>query len=236
MEKSVDKIKISLDGKTIYAQKGSTIVEAARENGVYIPTLCHFEGADPKACCRICSVKINNRLMTSCTTPITEGMEVETNSDELTDLRKSIVELLFVSGNHFCPTCEKSGNCELQALAYRFEMLVPRFPFSFPRKEVDASNPKIIKEQNRCIACKRCIKTIRDEEGRHYFAYKNRGQHLEVVLDPVLGATISDALAKKAMENCPVGSILYKEKGYDQPIGTRKYDKQPFGSEIENQS
>ena len=236
MEKSESKIKIILDGKTIYARKGSTIVEAARENGIYIPTLCHFEGADPKACCRICTVKINNRLMTSCTTPVSEGMEIENNTAEINDLRKSIIELLFVSGNHFCPTCEKSGNCELQALAYRFQMLVPRFPYSFPRKEVDASNPKIIKEQNRCIACKRCIKTIRDEEGKHYFAYKNRGQHLEVILDPVLGATIPDDLAKKAMENCPVGSILYKETGFRQPIGTRKYDKQPIGSEIENQS
>ncbi len=233
MEKS---IKITLDNKTIFARKGSTIVEAAKENGIYIPTLCHFEGTDPKACCRVCSVKINNRLMTSCTTPVTEGMEIEANTEELVDLRKSIVELLFVSGNHFCPTCEKSGNCELQALAYRFGMLVPRFPFSFPLKEVDASSPKIIKEQNRCIACKRCIKTIRDKEGRHYFAYKNRGQHLEVVLDPVLGAAISDTLAKKAMENCPVGSILYKGQGFNQPIGTRKYDKQPIGSEIENQS
>jgi len=165
MEKSENKIKINLDGKIIYAQKGSTIVESARENGIYIPTLCHFEGADPKACCRVCTVKINNRMMTSCTTPITAGMEIESNTDELNDLRKSIVELLFVSGNHFCPTCEKSGNCELQALAYRFKMLVPRFPFSFPRKEVDASSPKIIKEQNRCIACKRCIKTIHDEQG-----------------------------------------------------------------------
>ncbi len=236
MEKSENKIKINLDGKIIYAKKGSTIVESARENGIYIPTLCHFEGADPKACCRVCTVKINNRMMTSCTTPITAGMEIESDTDELNDLRKSIIELLFVSGNHFCPTCEKSGNCELQALAYRFKMLVPRFPFSFPRKEVDASSPKIIKEQNRCIACKRCIKTIHDEEGKHYFAYKNRGQHLEVVLDPVLGASISDELAKKAMENCPVGSILYKEKGFDQPIGSRKYDKQPIGSEIENQS
>ncbi|UBM61147.1 (2Fe-2S)-binding protein [Candidatus Sulfidibacterium hydrothermale] len=236
MENTENKIKITLDGKTIYARKGSTIVEAARENGIYIPTLCHFEGADPKACCRICTVKINNRFMTSCTTPVSEGMEIENNTEEINDLRKSIVELLFVSGNHFCPTCEKSGNCELQALAYRFKMLVPRFPFSFPRKEVDASNPKIVKEQNRCILCKRCIKTIRDEEGRHYFAYKNRGQHLEVVLDPVLGADMPDELAKKAMENCPTGSILYKGKGFEQPIGTRKYDNQPIGSEIENQS
>ncbi len=228
-----NQIKIKIDGKEVITQKGKTIVEAAKENGIFIPTLCNFEGAEKKASCRICTIKINNRMMTSCTTPVADGMEIENNTPEINDIRKSIIELLFVSGNHFCPACEKSGNCELQALAYRFKMMVPRFPYTFPRKQVDASSPKIIKEQNRCIACKRCIKTIKDEQGRHYFAYKNRGQKLEVILDPILGKEMSDELAKKAMENCPVGSIIYKELGFVQPIGSRKYDKQPIGSEIE---
>jgi len=228
-----DQIKIKIDGKEVITAKGKTIVEAARENGIFIPTLCYFEGTDPKACCRICTIKINNRMMTSCTTPVADGMEIENNTDEIVDIRKSIIELLFVSGNHFCPVCEKSGNCELQALAYRFKMMVARFPYSFPRKNIDASNPKLIKEQNRCIACKRCIKTIKDKKGRHYFAYKYRGQKLEVVLDPILGKEINTELAKKAMENCPVGSIIYKELGFVQPIGTRKYDKKPIGSEFE---
>ncbi len=228
-----EKVKIKIDGKEIVTEKGKTIVEAARENGIFIPTLCYFEGAEKKASCRICTIKINNRMMTSCTTPVADGMEIENNTPEINDLRKSIIELLFVSGNHFCPACEKSGNCELQALAYRYKMMVPRFPFFFPRKPVDASSPKIIKEQNRCIACKRCIKTIKDEQGRRYFAFKNRGQKLEVVLDPILGKEMSDELAKKAMENCPVGSIIYKELGFVIPIGKRKYDKKPIGSEVE---
>lgn len=172
-------------------------------------------------------------MMTSCTTPVVDGMEIENDTPELNDIRKSIIELLFVSGNHFCPACEKSGNCELQALAYRFQMMVPRFPYCFPKKEVDARNEKIIKEQNRCIACKRCIKTIFDEKGKRYFAFKNRGQKLEVVLDPILGKDISEELAKKAMENCPVGSILYKETGFKVPIERRKYDKEPIGSQTE---
>ncbi len=228
-------IKIKIDDREIVTTKGKTVVEAARDNGIFIPTLCHFEGAEKKASCRICTIKINNRMMTSCTTPVADGMEIENNTEEINDIRKSIIELLFVSGNHFCPACEKSGNCELQALAYRFKMLVPRFPYSFPRKEMDTTSPKIIKDQNRCIACKRCIKTIKDEKNRRYFAFKNRGQKLEVVLDPVLGKEMSDALAKKAMENCPVGSIIYKEIGFLQPIGSRKYDKQPIGSDIETQ-
>ena len=226
-------LKFKIDGKLLTAEKGQTIVEAASDNGVYIPTLCNFAGALPKGCCRMCTIKINNRYMTSCTTPVADGMEVQSNTDEINDIRKSIIELLFVTGNHFCPSCEKSGNCELQALAYRYQMMVPRFPFTFPQKGIDASSPKIIKDQNRCIMCKRCIKTIKDEEGRHYFAFRNRGHNLEVVLDEELGKEMTDEMAKLAMENCPVGSILYKEKGYDEPIGKRKFDKKPIGSEIE---
>ncbi len=226
-------IKFTIDGTIVTTQKGLTIVEAAKDNGIYIPTLCNFEGAKPKGCCRMCTIKINSRYMTACTTPAADGMEIESNTEEITDIRKSIIELLFVSGNHFCPACEKSGNCELQALAYKYQMLVPRFPFIFPQKGIDASSPRLMKEQNRCIACKRCIKTIKDEEGRNYFAYKNRGYALEVILDPELGKDIPEDLAKLAMENCPVGSIIYKEKGFDEPIGSRKFDKTPIGSEIE---
>lgn len=227
-------LKFKIDGKIITAEKGQTIVEAASANGVYIPTLCNFEGLPPKGCCRMCTIKINNRYMTACTTPASDGMEVESNTDEINDIRKGIIELLFVTGNHFCPSCEKSGNCELQALAYRYQMMVPRFPYTFPQKGVDASSPKIYKDQNRCIMCKRCIKGIKDEEGKSYFAFNKRGNELEVVLDSQLGKEINDALAKQAMDTCPVGSILYKEIGYNEPIGKRKFDKEPIGSEIEN--
>ena len=217
-------IKFKIDGEIIPAEKGQTIVQAAHSNGIYIPTLCNFEGAKPKGCCRMCTIKINNRFMTACTTPVADGMEVENNTDEIKDIRRSIIELLFVSGNHFCPSCEKSGNCELQALAYRYEMMVPRFPYTFPQKGVDAKSPKIIKDQNRCISCKRCIKTIEDEKGRKYFAFKDRGYDLEVVLDEEMGKTITDEIAQLAMDYCPVGYILKKEIGYHEPIGTRKFD------------
>ncbi len=226
-------IRFRIDEHQITAEKGQTVVEAAKANGVYIPTLCNFEGVKPKGCCRMCTIKVNNRFMTACTTPASAGMEVESSTDELNDIRKSIVELLFVTGNHFCPSCEKSGNCELQALAYRFRMMVPRFPYQFPQKGIDASSPRIIKDQNRCILCKRCIKTIKTPDGRDYFAYRNRGTKLEVVLDEKLGNEMPDAVARQAMENCPVGSIIYKEQGFLKPIGKRKFDKKPIGSDIE---
>ncbi|MAE07967.1 MAG: NADP oxidoreductase [Bacteroidetes bacterium] len=226
-------IKFKIDGKEIRAEKGSTVVESAHENGVYIPTLCNLPCVPPKGSCRICTIKVNNKFMTSCTTPATEGMEVENDIPEINEFRKNIIELLFVSGNHFCPSCEKSGNCELQALAYRYQMMVPRYPFPFVPKKVDASSPKIFKDQNRCVLCQRCMKTIKNGNDENYFSFRNRGNELEVVLDENLGKEITDDFAKRAMENCPVGSIIYKEIGFVVPIGTRKYDSVPIGTETD---
>ncbi len=229
-------IEFTIDGKTCMAEEGKYIVDAAKDNGIYIPVLCNIEGVKPRGACRICSVIVNGRPMTACTTPVTDGMEIENNTDELQDIRKTIIEALFVEGNHFCPSCEKSGCCELQALAYRYSMMVPRFPFMFPLREVDASSPKLIKDHNRCVLCKRCIRGIKDENGRSYFAFKKRGHEVEININPEMAGKMTDEVAQKAMDICPVGALLKKESGYHTPIGQRKYDKTPIGSDIEKQS
>lgn len=229
-----EKIKFTIDGKEIEAEKGQLLVEVAAENGIYIPVLCHWKGVHPAGSCRICTVKINGRFMASCTTPVDANMVVESNTPEIQDLRKAIIEMLFVEGNHFCPSCEKSGDCDLQGLGYRYQMMVPRFPYAFERRELDASSPKIFLEKNRCIFCKRCVRMIKDEEGRSYFAFKGRGKTLEINLDTRLAEHMSEENARLAMKICPVGAILRKEIGFETPIGKRKYDHVPIGSEIEN--
>ena len=228
-----DTIKIKIDGVVCEGRKGLYIADIARENGIYVPTLCNIPGIKPRGACRICTVKVNGRFMTACSTPAVDGMEIENNTPELNEIRKAIIEVLFVEGNHFCPSCEKSGNCMLQGLAYRFQMMVPRYPYEFPVREVEAWHPRIIKDQNRCILCKRCIKAIKDEEGRSYFAFYKRGHKLRVHADPEMAATMTEAKAQEAMDICPVGSILVREKGFAVPIGQRKYDQLPIGSDIE---
>lgn len=227
-------VRFTIDGTECMAAQGQYLVDAAKENGIYIPTLCNYPGVKPKGGCRVCNVRVNGKLATACTTPVAEGMSIENDVKDINELRKSIIELLFVEGNHFCPACEKSGNCELQALAYRYLILVPRYPYQFPNRRVDATHPRIIKEQNRCILCKRCIRAIKDESGRSIFAYRKRSSSVEVVVDPKLGKQLTEELAQKAMDVCPVGSIIVKEKGFYTPIGERKYDKTPIGSDIEN--
>jgi len=231
-----DQVKISIDGKECTGTRGTFIVEVARQNGIYIPTLCNYKGVKPRGSCRICTVKVNGRLMSACTTPVTDGMEIQNNTPEISEMRRSILEVLFVSGNHYCPMCEKSGNCELQALAYRYGMMVPRFPYEFPVKGVRAHYPKFIKDDDRCILCKRCVRGIQTEDGKNIFAYMKRGNHVMINVDEKLAAEMSDELAEKAMEICPVGSILVREKGYIVPIGKRKYDLEPIGSDVEKQN
>ncbi len=230
------KVKVTIDGKECTADRGTYIVEVARENGIYIPTLCNYKGVKPRGSCRICTVKVNGRLMSGCTTPVTDGMEIQNNIPEIIEMRKSIIEILFTSGNHYCPMCEKSGDCELQALAYRHQMMVPSYPYEFPRKGVRGQYPKFLKDDDRCILCKRCVRGIKSSDGKSIFAYKERGNHIMINVDEELAAKMTDEEANKAMEICPVGSILVRERGYITPIGKRKYDLEPIGSDIEKQN
>ena len=226
-------IKFKIDDVECMGQKGQYIVDAARENHIYIPTLCNIPGVKPRGACRVCSVRVNGKLMTACTTPIVEGMDIQSKTTDIEDLRKAVIELLFTEGNHFCPSCERSGNCELQALGYRYQMLVPRFKFQFTNRAVEASHPKLIKDHNRCILCKRCIRAIKDEKDRSLFAFGKRGHNVTINIDTKLSKDMSDEQAKTATEICPVGAILRKEEGFKDPIGSRKYDMTPIGNEVE---
>jgi [NiFe] hydrogenase diaphorase moiety small subunit len=227
----MNKINFTIDGKACTAEPGQTIYEAVKANGIYIPVLCYYEGLVPAGSCRICTVRVNGRYMASCTQPLAEGMAVETTAADLEDMRRATIEMLFVEGNHLCPSCEKSGNCELQALAYRYQILVPRFPYLFPKREVEPAAPKILIEHNRCILCRRCVRGIKTPDGRKIFAIQNRSRKSRIALDPALGAELTDELARKAMDICPVGALLRKEVGFVVPIGRRKYDKVPIGSD-----
>ncbi len=228
----MSEITFTIDGKECSAKSGQTIVEAAKDNGVYIPVLCNFEGLKPAGTCRICTVRIGGRPMAACTTPVTNGMVVESNTEEMEDMRKGIIEMLFVEGNHMCPTCEKSGNCELQALGYRYKMMVPRFPYLWPKSEVVAKYPKIYIDKNRCVLCLRCVRGVTIDD-KNVFGLVNRGGHTMIEADSELVGKLTDDMAMKAMDLCPVGAILRKEVGFAVPIGKRKFDAKPIGSEIE---
>ena len=229
-----DKLTFTIDGVEVEAGPGQTIIDAADEAGVYIPRLCHKQGLQPFGSCRVCTVTANGRPCSACTQPVAPGMIVENDTEMLQDYRRTLVEMMFVEGNHFCMFCEKSGNCELQAMAYRLGIAVPRFPFLFPKREVDASHPDILIDHNRCILCARCVRTSRDVDGKQVFDFVERGPHKRVTVRSGTRLADSDAdVTDAAVEACPVGALLKKRIGYAVPVGERLYDHEPIGSDIE---
>ena len=227
-------IKITIDDKEIWAKDGQSVVEAARENHIFIPTLCDYKSLKPAGTCRLCTVKIGGRFVSACSTTVSNGMKVENESSEIKDIRKSLIEMLFVEGNHMCPSCEKSGNCDLQALAYRYQMTAPRFPFSFTNRRLDASLPHLILEHNRCIQCLRCVRGVRAKDGRDLFGFVDRGAKIHITVDKTVEEAFSEKTAAAAMAICPVGALIQKGGAYQTPIGDRKYDLHPIGLEIES--
>jgi [NiFe] hydrogenase diaphorase moiety small subunit len=220
-------ISIVIDGVEIQAEPGETIMNAADAAGIYIPRLCHHDGLAPHGSCRLCTVRVNGRPQAACTTPVAPGMIVENDRSDLNELRRQLIEMLFVEGNHFCMFCEKSGNCELQALAYRFEIFVPRYPYLHPKREVDASHPEFLIDHNRCILCARCVRASRVKEEKIEMGFVGRGSSKRLS---------AIEIGEGAASVCPVGALLEKRIGYAVPVGRRKYDMRPIGTDIEQKA
>jgi [NiFe] hydrogenase diaphorase moiety small subunit len=225
-------VTFKIDGRTCTAEKGKNLIEAAKQNGVFIPTLCHFKNIDPLGTCRICSIKLNGRSIAGCTIQVDEGMDIEVNSTEMLDARKAILEMMFVEGNHFCPSCEKSGDCAMQNLGYEMGIRYTRFPHLFVDRVVDARPERIVVNQNRCIRCKRCVEEVKTNDGFAVFNSTNRGNETLIGIDYKQEAKLIDREAVRAMEICPTGSILVRGKSITKPFGQRKYDYGKTGKTI----
>ena len=217
-------VSFKIDGRICKAEQGQNLIEAAKQNGIFIPTLCHFKHLNPIGSCRVCTVNCNGKSIAGCTLPVSEGMNIEVNTPELLDTRKAIIEMMFVEGNHFCPSCEKSGDCKMQSLGYETGIRFTRFPHLFVDRMVDTRPKRIVVNQNRCIKCKRCIEEIKTVDGKNVFNFKNRGNHTIVSIDYLQEAKLSDSEAEYAMQICPTGSILVKGKSFPKPFGNRAYD------------
>jgi len=218
-------IQITIDGQTVTAEEGRTLVDVAAENGVYIPTLCYLKGKPCLGTCRVCSVKVNGSVAAACTVRVLNGQRVEVNDPALVDMRKELVEALFSEGNHNCPSCEKSGRCQLQSTGYEVNMMVSRFPYRFPVREADHASEKIWLERDRCIFCQRCVEFIRDKaSGKKIFSISHRGTKARIEIDVELANAMPPEQVKEAVDICPVGTILEKGVGYAVPAGQRKFE------------
>jgi [NiFe] hydrogenase diaphorase moiety small subunit len=224
-----------IDGQEIPFTPGQSVMQAALSAGVFIPHLCYHPEFRPHGSCKLCTVKVNGRPATSCTLPAAAGMDVESNTPEILDKRRALLQMLLVEGNHFCPSCEKSGNCKLQALGYELDVMSPHFNQFYPNRPVDASHPEVLLDFNRCILCELCIRASAEVDGKNVFALSGRGITKHLIVNAASGklGDTDFALTDKAAQVCPVGVILEKRKGFAVPIGQRHYDAAPFSEHVE---
>ncbi|MBK8010325.1 MAG: (2Fe-2S)-binding protein [Deltaproteobacteria bacterium] len=218
------------------AKPGQTILKAAEAHGVYIPHLCAYKDLIPHGSCRVCSVRCNGRIQAACVQTVSEGMIVENDTPEIHEFRKAILDMLFVEGNHFCMFCEKSGQCELQALAYRFGITAPQFPLLEPERELDMSHPDVYLDHNRCILCGRCVRVSQDLDNKNCFQFVGRGHRKRLKVNGEALAETDLRVTDAVVASCPVGALMKKRVGYAIPIGERHFDQQPIGHAIEEKN
>lgn len=201
-------------------------MEAARAAGVYIPHLCYHPRLSPQGSCRLCHVKVNGRSQAACTTACAPNQQIDNQQPEQQAQRLALTQLLFVEGNHICPSCERSGDCQLQATAYYLNMTHNHFPQTFPVRNIDASHNQVLLDRDRCILCELCVRASQELDGKNVFAISGRGAASELVVNSPTGLLKDSHLDGQdhAVTVCPVGALVIKEDAFTHPPGERLYD------------
>ncbi len=205
---------LTIDGKLISAREDQTLLEASRDAGIPIPTLCHLDGVQAVGACRLCLVEVagSNRLLPACTTRVAEDMKIVTASERLQEYRKMILELLFAERNHVCAVCVANGNCELQDRAVDLGMTHVRFDYLSPDCRVDISHERYGIDHNRCILCTRCVRVCDEVEGAHTWDVSGRGTGARVITDmsQPWGTSETCTSCGKCVQACPTGALFKK--------------------------
>jgi bidirectional [NiFe] hydrogenase diaphorase subunit len=207
-------VPVTIDGQDVMAFEGETILDLARRVGVRIPTLCYLDGLSIHGGCRLCVVETagDHRLKPACATEVTADLDVTTDSFDLREHRRRIVELLFAEGNHICSFCVSSGACELQDLATEHKVDHIHYELDYPRNDVDASHPKYVLDRDRCVLCTRCVRVCDEVEGAHVWDVAMRGNEARIVagMDIPWGESSACTWCGKCVVVCPTGALSFK--------------------------
>lgn len=208
-------VNLTINGKQIQAPQGATILEAARAAGIYIPTLCYHPELRPEGACRLCMVEASGArtLVASCVYPVSEGMVVKTNTEKVREARKTVVELLLANHPKDCLCCQKSGDCELQKIAADLGLRKIRFEGGETKAHtIDCSNPSLVRDQEKCILCGRCIRICRDVQGMNVYSFAGRG--FNTIVSTAFEHDLKDAVCTycgQCASVCPTGAIVEKD-------------------------
>jgi len=207
-------IKITINEKTIDAQIGQTLLETARNNAINIPTLCYHRDLTPDGNCRICVVEVKGQrfLQAACVTNVWNGMEVWTDSKRVLNARRTTLEMMLAHHPQDCLVCEANATCELQDLAYDYQVKIPDWGSKGTRYVIDSDpNPFIRVDFNKCILCRRCILACEEIQGRSVWGVAFRGINEEIVAGA--GTTMLEARCEscgQCVAYCPTGALSDK--------------------------
>lgn len=209
-------INLTINGQKVTVPSGTTVLEAAAQLGIDIPTLCHDPELTKPGACRICVVEIKGmrNLPASCITAVMEGMEVETESEAVVNARRTIIDLLLANHPLDCMTCQRFGNCKLADYAYRYGVRESSFTGAKTDFELDESSPVLSRDMNKCILCGKCVRVCAEVVGRSVYDFTSRGFTTKVApaLDVGLGEFDESRCVScgSCVAVCPVGAIVEK--------------------------
>lgn len=207
-------INLTIDGEKIAVKEGTTILEAARQNKIDIPTLCFLKDINEVGDCRMCIVEVEGRrgFATSCIQKVEEGMVVRTHTQDVMEARRTILDLIISNHCKDCLTCTRSGNCELQALAIKFNVLHIEYDGVKNVHKIDDKSPSIVRDFNKCILCRRCVATCKKVQEIGAIDCINRG--FESCISTVGDNSLNDVdctFCGQCIESCPTGALKEKE-------------------------
>ncbi len=208
-------VNLKINGIPVQVAEGTTVLQAAKEVGVYIPTLCYHPDLTPFASCGMCVCKQenNNKMIRACSTPVHEGLSVITDDPELFEVRKAILEMTLSTHPNSCLTCIRNGNCELQTLAAKFGIREQPFESRVSKLRADTSSPSIVLDPHKCIKCGRCIQVCQELQGVFALDFIGRGD--STVMSPAASLKLNDSPCVKCGQcivHCPVGAIYEKDE------------------------